>query len=289
MKPPQFEYVRPDTLEEAVHLLALHGFDAKVLAGGQSLVPMLNLRLARPTVLLDINRLPLDAVKRFDGVLEVGATVRQHRLIDEKGIGQALPVLSHAARLVAHPAIRNRGTVGGSLAHADPAAELALVAVLNGATMVASSSSGKRRIKAEEFFLGSFTTALNDNEMLTSVEFRAVEGATSFGFAEAAEREFDFAMAAVAVQMQWSSNVVSEARVAVAGAADVPIRLTAVEELVQGETATSGAKLVAEASALALEGVQPFEDIHASAEHRRSLIGELTSRVLRQGLRGGPR
>ena len=286
MKPPLFEYRRPETVEEAVRILAEHEGEAKVLAGGQSLVPMLNLRLARPALLVDVNRLPLQSVRLGEGLLNVGATVRQHRLIDEGQITEALPVLSHATRFVAHPAIRNRGTIGGSLAHADPAAELALIAVLNGATMVVASSSGERRIEAADFFRGTFTTALKGNELMTSVEFRTVVGESSFGFAEAAERDGDFALAAAAIQVQWDDDVVSGVRVAVAGGADVPLRMPAVEELVRGATADAAAGVAFEAGLLALKRVEPFGDIHASAEHRRALIGELVSRALLQAFKG---
>lgn len=286
MKPPPFEYRRPETVDETVRLLAEHEGEAKVLAGGQSLVPMLNLRLARPALLIDINRLPLQSVELGDGLLTVGAMVRQHRLIDERRITEALPVLSHATRFVAHPAIRNRGTIGGSLAHADPAAELALIAALNGATMVVASSSGERRVEAADFFRGTFTTALKGNELLTSVEFRAVVGVTSFGFAEAAERDGDFALAAAAIQVQWDDDVVSGVRVAVAGGAEVPLRMLAVEDLVRGASADAAAEVAVEAGLLAVKHVEPFGDIHASAGHRRSLIGELVSRALLHAFRG---
>jgi carbon-monoxide dehydrogenase medium subunit len=289
MKPASFEYRRPETVDEAVFLLAEHGSEAKVLAGGQSLVPMLNLRLARPRVLVDVNRLALHSVELGHGLLKMGATVRQHRLIDEIEIASAIPVLSHAARFVAHPAIRNRGTVGGSLAHADPAAELALIAVLNAATMIATSGSGQRRIEAEQFFQGPFTTTLADDELLTDVEFRVLPGVSSFGFAEAAERNGDFALAAAAVEVRWSQHVVSEARVAVAGGVDVPRRLPAVEELMRGSAADATSVLAGEAAELAVEDLEFVGDIHASAEHRRSLVGELVSRTVLQALAGHQR
>jgi carbon-monoxide dehydrogenase medium subunit len=286
MKPPPFEYLRPGTVAEAVAHLGDLGSEAKVLAGGQSLVPMLNLRLARPAVLVDINHLQLDSIERVDGGLRVGATVRQQRLIDEKVVAETLPILAHVARFIAHPAIRNRGTVGGSIAHADPAAELALIAVLSGATMIVSSSSGEREIAAEDFFQGTFTTALGEDDLLIAVEFRSAGGAMSFGFAEVAERDGDFALASAAVQLHWSHDAVSGARVAVSGGADVPLRLEPVETLVHESGAGISPEVRNEAGSLARGAVEPMGDIHATADHRRALIGELVARALKQAVEG---
>lgn len=284
MKPPPFEYVRPGTVDEALAQLAERGGEAKVLAGGQSLVPMLNLRLTRPSVLVDVNHLQLDSITRSDGGLRIGSTVRQHRLIDDSVVGEALPILAHVTPYIAHPAIRQRGTVGGSIAHADPAAELALVAVLNGATMIVSSSVAEREIPAEDFFMGTFTTALRENELLTAVDFRAAEGMTSFGFVEIAEREGDFALVSAAAQLSWSDDAISGARVAVAGGAEVPLRLGEVERLVQEAGSGPGADLWTEAGSMARSAVEPMGDIHATAEHRRALVGELVARSVRQAV-----
>jgi carbon-monoxide dehydrogenase medium subunit len=271
-------------VDEALAQLAEWGGEAKVLAGGQSLVPMLNLRLTRPSVLVDVNHLQLDSITRSDGGLRIGSTVRQHRLIDDSVVGEALPILAHVTRYIAHPAIRQRGTVGGSIAHADPAAELALVTVLNGATMIVSSSVAEREIPAEDFFMGTFTTALRENELLTAVEFRAAEGMTSFGIVEIAEREGDFALVSAAAQLSWSDDAISGARVAVAGGAEVPLRLGEVERLVQEAGSGPGPDLWTEAGSMARSAVEPMGDIHATAEHRRALVGELMARAVRQAV-----
>ena len=226
MKPPPFEYLRAQTLDEAVEGIAQGGEDAKVLAGGQSLVPMMNLRLARPTLLVDINALPLDDVEVRDDTLHVGTLVRHQRLCTDEVFARHSPLLQHAAGFIGHPAIRVRGTLGGSLAHADPSAELALVAVALDARIIAVSSSELREVSARELFQGPFMTTLRQDEMVLAVEWPILGGDDAWGFAEIAERSGDFAEASAAVAVRSGS-----ASVAVTGVAGGPLLLPDVAEL----------------------------------------------------------
>lgn len=223
MKPPVFDYVRAEGVDHALQLLAEHGDEAKLVSGGQSLVPLLNLRLARPSVLIDFNDVPLDHVVRTDGELRTGALVRHRTMCLDPAIGAANPLLSKAATFIGHTAIRNRGTVGGSIAHADPAAELSLVAAVCGATIVVRSASGSREIAAAEFFHGPFMTALEPDEAVVEIVWPALAPADRWGFCEIAERTGDFADAAAAVVIR--DGVAS---VAVAGVPGSPLLLPAV-------------------------------------------------------------
>ena len=265
-------------------LLAELGWAAKVLAGGQSLVPMLNLRILRPSSLIDLKRLTLNEISDTDGVLRIGSTVRQHRLIEEGIVRGRLPILADAASYIAHPAIRNRGTVGGSIAHADPAAELTLMSVLLDAQMVIRSTTETRRVAAEDFLLGTFSTALSETEILEAVEFPVSEELSTYGFNEIAQREGDFALAAAAVTVGSGPGGISTVRVAVAGGSEVPIRLPDVERLILEATNTEA--LAKDAREIAMESVEPMDDIHATSAHRRNLVGEMLARSVTQALGG---
>ena len=274
MKPSPFLYVRPTSIDQAVAALEQHGDDAKVLAGGQSLVPMMNFRLARPAVLVDHERVPgLDWLDAAEDELVVGAMTRQSRLAASRDVRQRLPLLATALRHVGHHQIRTRGTVGGSLAHADPAAELPAIAVLLGAELRARGPSGERLIPASQFFQGPFTTDLADDEIVTSVRF-PLDQIDTWAFEELARRSGDFAIAGVAAVRRGS-----DIRLVGFGLGWVPLRLDAAEAAI-AVSGLSEAGIEA-ASDAARDEVEPISDIHADAAYRQAAIGTLVGRALR--------
>ncbi len=275
-------------------LLAEHGDEAKVLAGGQSFVPLLNLRLARPSVVIDLGALQgLDSISRSNGHLAIGAMVRQRAVETSEEVAAACPLLAEAVRYIGHVQIRNRGTVGGSVAHADPAAEIPAVAVALGAEMVArSAAAGERVLPADGFFQGPFTTALEPTDLLTEVRF-PVTGANGGGggdertaFIELARRTGDFALAGVAARVRFEpgSNAVAEIGLAALGVGSTAMRLSGAEAAVRGAEITDAS--LAAAAAAASQEVSPFTDVHADEEYRRHLVGVLVTRALRRTVRG---
>ncbi|MGH2555649.1 MAG: FAD binding domain-containing protein [Actinomycetota bacterium] len=280
MKPPPFLYARPETLEQAIDLLSQSGEDAKVLAGGQSLVPLLNFRLARPSVLIDLNMIPeLRSLSRNNGTLHVGAMVRQRTAELSSEVQNGCPLIPRALSFVGHLQIRARGTVGGSMAHADPAAELPAVALVTGAEFVARSHRGERVIPADEFFDGPFMTTLAPDEVLTEVRFPATEGLRA-GFMELARRSGDFALGGVAALVQVDDGEVSDVRLASLGLGPSAQRLSGAEDAVRGRRLTE--ETLADAAAAASAEVDPFTDVHADAEYRKELAGTLVRRVLKE-------
>ncbi len=225
MKPPAFEYFAPESLEEAVALLARHGDDAKLLAGGQSLVAMLNFRLLSPAVIVDINRIPeLDHIEERASGLRIGALTRHHRLEMSQAVRVRFPVLNAAMAHVAHLAIRNRGTIGGSLAHGDPAAELPMIAVLLEARITVRGSGGEREIEAGRFFSGALATVLRDDEIITRIDLPALAPGTGWGFEEFARRAGDFGLAGAAATVTLSGTRAREVRIALLGVDATPVR-----------------------------------------------------------------
>jgi carbon-monoxide dehydrogenase medium subunit len=283
MKPPPFKYVRATTLEQATAALRDGHGEAKILAGGQSLVPMLNFRLLRPATLVDINALrELDFVSEMDGGLRIGALTRHYTLETSALVADRFPILAEAIRHVAHLAIRNRGTIGGSLSHADPAAELPAIVRLLDATIVTAAPDRGRAIAARDFFLGPLTTTLAEDEIVTAVELPALPAATGWGFEEFSHRHGDFAIAGAAATLTLSGRTCIEARIAVIGG-PVAARASAAEALLTGQTLDS--QTIAAAAHAASEEIEPEDGIHASAEFRRHLIGVLTGRALNAALR----
>ncbi len=281
MKPPRFAYHAPASAEEALGLLARHGEAARVLAGGQSLVPMLNFRLARPEHLVDINRVPgLDGISvAADGGLRLGARVRQRALERSPLIAERCPLLAQAMPFVGHPQIRTRGTLGGSLAHADPAAELPAVMVALGAELTLRRATGERRVAAEEFFVAALSSALAPDELVIEIALPAWPARTGGELREVAVRRGDFALGgAVATLTLDGQGRVSAARVVCFGVASRPVRMTGAEASLVGGAPTPTA--FAEAGRLAREAADPHEDIHASAGYRKRLAGILTARAL---------
>ncbi len=279
MKPPAFEYFAAESVEEAVSLLAKHGDEAKVIAGGQSLVPMLNFRLLSPSVIVDINAIPgLDQIEDCNGGLKIGALTRHFSLETLEVVKKRFPVISAAMIHVAHLAIRNRGTIGGSLSHADPAAELPTIAVLLDAKITVVRSGGERVIDAGDFFESALNSALEDDEIVTQIEFPALPARTGWGFHEFTRRSGDFGLAGVAATMTRSGKRAAHVRIALLGVDETPIRATEAESLLNdSEFGTDGVRAAVEA---ARELVEPIDDLHASADYRRHLVGILTERAL---------
>lgn len=280
MKPVAFELERPDSVAEALSLLGQAGDEGKVLAGGQSLIPLLNFRLARPRVLVDLNRVgELDYVRVDDGHLQVGAMVRQRTLERSPLVGEGFELLREALPLVAHAPIRNRGTVGGSLAHADSSAELCAVSMAMDALFVARGEQGERVIPAGDFFEGFFTTALAPEEILAEVRFPGQPAGTGWAFEEVARRRGDFALVAAAALLRLHpSGEVADARLAFASMGPTPMRAPRAEAQLRGQPATEDT--FREAAEAAVEELEPGSDLHASRDYRRHLAAVLCRRAL---------
>ncbi len=280
MKPPPFEYKDPRSLDEALALLAEFGEDGKVLAGGQSLVPLLNFRLAQPSVLVDVNRVAeLSYLRREGGRLHIGAICRQARLELSPVAREGWGLLGDALKLVAHPQIRNRGTVGGSAAHADPAAELPVALRALGARFKARSVRGERMIGADEFFITHLTTALEPDELLVEVEVPPLAPGTGHAFEEYSRRHGDFALGgAAALYTRNGDGTCSEVRIALLGASDTPLRAGEAEQMLVGRTLD--AELAAEAARAAARDIEPTGDIHGSSSYRKRLIEAMVRRAL---------
>jgi len=278
MKPAPFDYHRVDTVEDALERLGELGDDAKVLAGGQSLVPMMNFRIVRPPALVDITRVPdLKYVARDDGTLRIGA-LALHREIehaDDDLLG-GFGVLKAAAPLVGHFPIRARGTFGGSVAHGDPASEWCMLTMLLDGEIVARGPDGERVIPAADFFLGFFTTALEPGEILTEV--RLADPPDGAAIEEFARRHGDFAIVAAAAAVDVEDGACTRARVVVGGVDEVPLRVEAAEEVLAGSDL--GAEAIEEAAQAAARAVEPGSDIHGSAEYRKKLTAVLLRRTL---------
>ena len=279
MKLPAFEYACPATLAEAVNLLAARD-DAKAIAGGQSLVPMLAFRVASPSLLVDLRKLPgLKEIKIDDGGVRLGALVRWRDILDDARLARAHPLLVAAVHHVAHYQIRNRGTVGGSIAHADPAAEMPGIVVACDAEIAVTGKAGARTIAAKDFFRGALTTALAADEIITEIRFPAWPAGRRFGFEEFALRRGDFAIAAAAVFYDVDAKGrAANAHVGVIGVGDLPMRLPSVEAVLNG--ARVDGDVIARAAAATSAAVEPQDDIHASAAYRRSLVGTMVERAL---------
>lgn len=288
MKPAPFVHHSPRTLEEAVTVLTEVGHDGKVLAGGQSLIPVLNMRLAQPAHLVDINRVEgLDTVTVTDTHVRVGATVRHAALERDEDAYAVLPLLRQALRNVAHPAIRNRGTTVGSIAHADAAGEMPSIAVLTDAVMEAAGPRGRREIAAADFFEGPLQTVLEADEILEAVRFGRFSAGTRTAFLESARRHGDYALAGLGVAVEVDGDggdaVVRGARAAYVSVTDVPVVID-LTEAVAGQSISSRWDGVDE---LVQAGIAPEADIHASSEYRRALAAELTRRALSLATTGG--
>jgi carbon-monoxide dehydrogenase medium subunit len=273
-----FEYLAPATLQETLEILERHGEEAKVLAGGQSLVPLLNYRLARPRVLVDINGLPLGGIRVEDGWLRLGALTR-HATLEESGeIARLCPVLGEAASLIGNVRVRTLGTLGGSLAHADPAAELPMAVLALDARLTLERPDGRRSVPAREFFRGYLTTALGADELVTAVEV-PVTGGMGYAVEEFARRAGDFAVVAVTALVSLDgAGRVEDARLALAGVAPMPVRVPEAEELLRGREPTD--ERLGLAAAAVRKALAPESDAFVSAAYRKHLAMVLGRRAL---------
>ena len=280
MKPPRFRYTRPNSVEEAVDLMAGADPQVRLLAGGQSLIPLLNFRLAHPALLVDLNYVDhLSHIREDDRWLILGSMVRLRQAEVSGIVESACPLLASALRHVGHLQIRNRGTVGGSIAHADPAAELPALMVGLGGQIVAQSVRGHRVIEGADFFLGPFHTCLADDELVTEIRLPKFPG-SSTSFAEFSLRSGDFALAGVGISLSYDGGVVTRARMGALGVGSTPVRLVATEESICNRPLTD--QDIKAAAAVASDEVEPLEDIHADGRYRKELLGYLVFRALRE-------
>ncbi len=283
MKPAPFEYEAPDSLPGALELVERYGAEAKLVAGGQSLIPVMNFRLAQPACLVDLKAVPgLDFIREADGGgVRIGALTRHRQLERDPLIARNAPLISEAVPFIAHPQIRNRGTIGGTLAHADPAAELPAVAVALGARLRLARTGAERWVPASEFFSGLFLTALEPEEILVEVEVPAMPARSGSAFVEIARRRGDYAQVGVAAVVTLNRRGrVKEARLVYLSVGDTPVEARGAVELLRGEP-ISPAAIAAAARALD-EEIEPAGDIHATAEFKRHLARVLTGRALQQ-------
>ena len=279
MKPARFDHLLPASLDEALAMLAAHAPDARPLAGGQSLVPMMNFRLARPAVLVDLNKIPELAYIRDAGDhLAIGAMTRERAIENSDLVRAASPLLHDATLNIAHLPIRSRGTIGGSISNADPAAEYPATVLALDATLVAQSVRGAREIPASAFFDGVMTTTLAPDEILAEIRVPKAPPGSGGAFVEIARRHGDFALAGVAAQITLDGGTVTDIRLAACGVGPGPIRLTAAEDILRAGGLTDAA--LAQAGRAAAEAADPDGDVHATAAYRRKLTGVMTRRAV---------
>ena len=279
MKPPPLDICTPTAVSEALSLLSEYGTDARLLAGGQSLVPLLNFRLSRPEILIDLNRVAgLSFIKGIGDHLEIGAMTREREIENSELIGEHAPLLQEATTYIAHLPIRSRGTIGGSLANADPAAEYPAVALALDFVFVAQSVRGERKIKATEFFEDILTTTLRPDEILTKIIVPKIPNNSGTAFVEIARRHGDFALAGAAAQISFKNHHPYEARLSVCGAGPTAIRLLAAEKIILRDGVSQNS--IKAAAAAASAAADPMADPHASTSYRRRLIGVVVSRAI---------
>lgn len=279
MLPSRFEYHRPATLDEALGLLATHGEDAKVLAGGQSLIPMMKLRFASPAHLIDVNRIEgLDGIEERDGALRIGALVRHNKLAASDVVAARYPTIAAAAPQVADPIVRNLGTIGGSLSHADPSGDLGSVMLALNASVVLKSSNGEREVAIGDFLVDTFQTSIASNEMLTEIHV-PTPGARSGGTYLKLERKIgDYATVAAAVFLELSNGTISKAGIGLTSVGLTNIKATAAEASLVGAAPSEAA--FAEAGRLAAEASSPVSDVRGSAEYKRHMVDVYVRRGL---------
>jgi aerobic carbon-monoxide dehydrogenase medium subunit len=281
VKPARFDYHRPSSVEEAIDLLARYGGEGKLLAGGQSLMPLMNFRVARPAALIDLNAIAgLAYIREHEDHVALGAMTRQRAIEFSPIVRRRLPLLAEATTLVGHLPIRTRGTIGGSLAHADPSAEYPAILVALDGTVVARGPRGERQVRASELFEGYLTTRLGRDEVLVEVRLPAMPEGAGFAFEELSRRHGDFAIVGVAAMLVLQEGRCTAARLVTAGAGPAPARLRGAEEILERD-GCSGAAIEA-AARRAAELVEPDTDIHASAAYRRNLTRVLAGRAVRR-------
>lgn len=283
MFPAAFEYQAPATLAEALSVLKKHGDDAKVMAGGQSLIPLLKLRFARPVVVVDIGRLPaMSSIKRENGYVAIGALVRHVDVERSKDLDAWLPMMVEAAHWIADPLVRNRGTVVGSVCHADPSGDWGSVMLALGADLVAQSQSGERVIHADGFFQGPFTTTLRADEVVTGIRIPMPKGRSGGAYLKLERKVGDFASAAVAVQVEMDGGKIARAGIGLTAVGATNIKATAAEKALAGHEPTD--ELIAEAARLAAQAAEPKADIRGSAEYKKDIVRVFVQRGLHTAL-----
>jgi CO/xanthine dehydrogenase FAD-binding subunit len=279
VKPAAFDYACPASVDEALDLLARHGDEAKVLAGGQSLVPLLNMRFARPAILVDVNRIPgLDGIAEEDGTVRVGALVRQNDFGSSGVVARRLPLPAECVPYIGHFVTRNRGTVGGSIAHADARAELPVALCALGGSVVAASRRGRRTIPPEDFFVTHFTSSLAPDELLVETVWPAAAPGSGYAFEEFAQRGGDFALGMAACALHLRAGRVAEARIAIGATVDRPTLVTAAAALLTGNAVDEA--LAREAGAVSAASVDPVDGLHASATYQKHLTGLMVERAV---------
>lgn len=286
MKPSPFAYHAPRTIDEACEILARNPDASKVIAGGQSLVPMLNLRLARADHLVDINRIAgIDQIRAEADGIRIGARATQSAVEHSRDVKAKLPLLTGALSYVSHHQIRNRGTVVGSICHADPAAELPAVWLATGGELTAKSAKGTRTLRAEDFFVTYFTTRLEANEIATEVKFHTINRATGWSVQEVARRHGDFALVGVVARVSLTKGAVSDARIVAFGAGGTPLRAAAAEKALVGASAKKiDDAVLQDVASKVSAAVTPADDVHAGADYRRYVAGVLTKRAITEAV-----
>ena len=284
MKPPVFDYVVPDSVEEAVSALAQAGADAKILAGGQSLVPMLNFRLLRPSILVDINRIPgLAYVKEADGTLRIGALAREVDLDESAVVRERYPLIADATRVIADPIVRNLATVAGNLAHGDPANDHPAVMLALDAEVTATGPAGERRIPISAFFTGPFETALRPDELLTEIRVPAPAPRSGGAYVKLERKVGDFATAAVAAQVTLATDgTCATVGIALTNVGLTPIKATQAEAALRGKRPDEAT--IKQAAQLAADAAQPDADLRGSVEYKKDMVRVLTARALRKAI-----
>lgn len=279
MIPPAFDYVAPRSVGEAISLLSTLGDDAKLLAGGHSLLPMMKLRFAQPGTLIDINRIPeLRGISEEGGVIRIGAMTTETELINSKLLQDRLPLLPEAAKLIADPQVRNRGTIGGDIAHGDPGNDHPAIAMALDATFVLQGPNGERQVQAVDFFHGTYMTELAENEILTAILIQPFASGTGYCYQKLKRKTGDWATAGAAVVLRLSGGVVTHARIGLTNVAPTALRATAAEAALMGQALTT-ATLDAVVKAVR-EACDPAEDLRGDAEYKTAMAGEMTRRAI---------
>jgi CO/xanthine dehydrogenase FAD-binding subunit len=283
VKPAKFDYYAAKDTNEALDLLARHGPEAKILAGGQSLMPLLNMRLARPKALIDLNSVDeLKYIRKEDGRIAIGSMISETEVEDSPLVRESCPILADAVKLIGHPAIRNRGTIGGSIAHADPAAEIPAVLNALGGEVRIRSAEEDRFVAPEDFFVTFLTTALKPNEIVTEISFPVLSAGMGWAVEELMRRHGDFAIVGAAVVLTMRQETIDDVKIVLFGAGDVAFRAKAVEQLLKGAQPESD--LLQEAALTLGSSIDPPSDVHASARYRREVAGVLMTRALQKAL-----
>lgn len=283
MIPPNFEYHRPSTLDEAVGLLSSLGSEAKILAGGHSLLPMMKLRFAQPEHLVDINRIPeLKGVRVIGDEIVIGAMTSENAVIADPVINEKVPLLSEAAKLIADPQVRNRGTIGGDIAHGDPANDHPALALACDAVMTIAGPGGTRRVPASEFFLGTYWTALEETDILTEITVKAFPQGAGYAYKKLKRKTGDWATAACAVVVALSGGSVSHIRITLTNLGPTALRAHEAEAVLMGQQVND--ELIRQAAAKAMEICDPAEDLRGDAEYKTAMAGQMVQRAINEAL-----